>query len=144
MASTLKWNYQDNVCTGLLGRCTGFPHQGRWWASRTHVPGQTTVSEYPRCLCHCLPGTTSTSTPPLTKTLFGFSDKDFLEFAISPCLWYTNITIHKIVLYMCSYLSFSFNIHTDGFGAMCCTYLWLLKFRKSNTTLEISVRTIQK
>lgn len=130
----LQGKHQDNICTGLLGSCPGCPCQGTWWASSRHISGLTIVSEYSRCRCHFVPGTASTSTWPHMKTFWLFS-QGFLVFVLPPaCLCYANIITQM----------FSSTIHTDGFGAMCCNFLWLLMFRKGNRALEISLRTTQK
>lgn len=98
----LQGRHQDKVCTGLLGSCPGCPCQGRWWANSSHITGLTIVSEYPRCPCHCIPDMASTSTPLHTKTLFGFSGKDFLAFVLpAACLRYANTITHMVWALTC-------------------------------------------
>lgn len=99
----LQGGNQDYVCTGLLGRCPGCPHQGTWWEISSHMSGLTIVSEYPRCPCHCIPDMASTSTPPHMKTLFEFSGKDFLAFLLPPArLHCASIITHMVWASTCS------------------------------------------
>lgn len=135
----LQGGNQDYVCTGLLGRCPGCPHQGTWWAISSLRPdncfrvSQVSLSLHTRYGIH-----QHTTSHENSFWLFwqGLS-------SISPATCLSALCKYHNPYGMGFYLFFS-PIHTDGFGAMCCNCLWRLMFRKGNRAMEISLRTTQK